>query len=482
LLLKEYAPHIESAGFSSEGDRELLAINITVKHIIFYSLLILALAAAGVGSASAILFRGAEIYPAVFIGDIDVGRLTKQAAIARVNEYFEARKGTPLVILSIEGQEWPLYATEIDAQYDVPEMVEQAFHVAREGYSFQRIRERYLVMQQRKTIPLKAQYSQWKLDAFVQRFTQHYTQMAVDASIQYHNGHLSINEHKPGRELSAERVLVSLNDAMQNEWGRKVPLSVDVTVPHILTSDIASISKEWTSYTTEFNSGDFNRTVNIILAAQAINGTILKPDDIFSFNKIVGLRAREKGYRDAPAYIHGKLVMDAGGGVCQVTSTLYNSVLLANLEIIERSSHFRPPGYVPLGQDATVADNFLDFRFKNNSASTLYIQSEVLENRLVVRIFGADVKQLPNIQILTMDHEVLEANTIIKQDPELPLGQKLIEQEYQKGYRVTTVRVVSYNGKETKREILSQDEFSPVDKIIKVGTKVTGTPTITSVK
>jgi len=459
-----------------------LSINITVKHIIYYSLLILALAAAGVGSASTILFSGTEIYPSVFIGDIDVGLLTKQAAIAKVNECFEAKKETPLVILSIEGQEWPLYAAEIDAQYDVTGMVEEAFHVAREGFPFQRIRERYLVMQQRKTIPLKVQYNQVKLNAFVHELTQHYTHMAVDASIHYNNGHLNINEHKLGHELSAERVLAALIKAMQNEWGSMVQLNVDVTEPHILTSDLISITKEWTSYTTEFNARDFNRTANIILASQAINGTILKPDEVFSFNNTVGLRVREKGYRDAPAYIQGKLVMDAGGGVCQVTSTLYNSVLLANLEIIERTSHFRPPGYVPLGQDATVADNALDFRFKNNSASTLYIQSEVLENRLLVRIFGADDKQLPNIQILNIDHETIEANTIIKQDPELPLGQQLIEQEDQKGYRVTTVRVISNEGKETIREILSQDEFTPVDKIIKVGTKVTSTPNLIPVK
>lgn len=457
----------------------MLSVNTHFKPIIYCSLLIMALAAAVVGSANAFLFGGTEIYPSVFIGDVDVGRLSKNAAIARVNEMLQINREMPLVILSIEGQEWPLYTEDIDAYYATDEMVATAFQVAREGSPVQLIRERYLVMQQGKTIPLKVQYSQMKLEAFVERLAQNYAQAAVDASLEYDDGYLTVNEHQMGRALSVKHLVEALNDALLT-GEQKISMSVGVAVPRILTSDIAAITEEWTSYFTEFNPQDVNRTGNIILAAQAINGTILKPGEVFSFNRIVGLRAREKGYTDALAYIQGKLVMDAGGGVCQVTSTLYNTVLLANLEIVERSSHFRPPSYVPLGLDATIADNTLDFCFKNTSDSVLYIQSEVIENRLWVRIFGENIKNRPVIEILTVDKEVFEPKTIINQDPELPLGQQLIEQEDEKGYRVTTIRVISQDGVEMKRETLSEDDFVPVDKIVRLGTKVTGsTPTVT---
>lgn len=451
------------------------SVSTITKRLIYYSLIILALAAAGVGSASAILFRGAEIYPSVFIGEIDVGRLTKDDAALKVNEYFNARKGTPLVILSVEGQLWPIYAADIDAQYFAPDMIDKAFLVAREGHPLQRIRERYLVMQQKKTIPFQINYDLEKLSALIRKISDHYHQPPINASMQRINGHFATRDHQLGRNLPADSVVHALNDAIRQEWGSTVALNVEITIPHILTDDITMIAKEWTSYNTEFNNKDLNRTENITIAASSVNGTILKPGDVFSFNNIVGLRSKDKGYKDAPAYIQGKLVMDVGGGVCQVTSTLYNSTLLANLEIIERSSHFRPPGYVPIGMDATVADNALDFSFKNNSASAIYIECEVYGNQLGVRIFGADIKQRPDVQILTTGQEIFDAKTIIKQDAELPLGQQVIEQEEQKGYKVTTIRVVSQDNRELRREVLSQDEFVPVDKIIRVGTKIAST-------
>lgn len=454
----------------------MLAIKPTMKRIIYGNLIILTLAAASISTASAILFRGSEIYPSVTVGEIDVGLLDKNQAYEKMQSYLEAKKGVPMVILSVDGEEWPLFAADIDAQYDISYLVNCAYSVAREGHPLQRMRERYAVMQYGKTVPLQMQYDVHKLNMFADKIVAKYNRQPVNASLVLTNEQISITEHQQGRMIKKEELINLIIQSVHTGLGRVVKVPVEILTPEIAASDLQSISQEWTSYITEFDPASLNRTENIILASRAINGTILKPNDVFSFNQIVGPRATEKGYKDAPVFIQGRLVLDAGGGVCQVSSTLFNAVLLANLEIIERSSHFRPPLYVPLGLDATVADNALDFRFKNNTGSYLFIISEVNGNHIRVRLFGEELKERLDVNIMTTDKEVLDGQIIVRQDPEMPLGQQVVEQQEQKGYRVTTLRIVSQYGKEIKREVISQDEFTPVAKIIRVGTKVVNLP------
>lgn len=454
----------------------MLAMNAAMKRIIYGNIVILALAAASIGAASMFLFRGAEIYPSVCIGEINVELLTKQEALEKIQNYLETKKDDPIVVLRIDGDEWPIYAADLNMTYDIRRSIDNAYMVAREGFPLQRIRQRYYVMQHGKTLPLEVQYDANKLNALVDNIIAKYNRQPVNASLTMTNGGLNVVEHQYGRLINKAQLIDRIIQSMQTGRGHMFEISVESATPEILTQHVQSISQEWASYVTEFDSSNLDRTENIIIAARAINGTIIKPNGIFSFNQVVGTRAREKGYKNAPVYIQGQLVLDAGGGVCQVSSTLFNAVLLANLEIVERTSHYRPPLYVPLGLDATVADDALDFQFKNNTGSYLLILSEVSGNRIHVRIFGDELKNRPDVTIQTVDTEVLDAGTVIKQDPNLPLGQQVVDQQGQKGYRVTTIRVVSLPGKEVKREIISQDEFTPVEQIIRVGTKVVSTP------
>lgn len=450
----------------------MLAANSNIRNAIICNIIILTLATAGISTASALLFREEKIYPSVAVAEIDVGLLDKRQAFEKIKFYLETKKDLPLVILCVDGEEWPLYATDLEAQYDIQHLVDNAYRVAREGYPLQRLRERYIVMQQGKIVPFQIEYDTNKLNDFVEKIMAKYNKPPVNASLELVDGHFSITEDQPGRMILSKEQLVDLiMQTIQSGWGHKAEVYVENIAPEIVAQNLQSISQEWASYTTEFDPANRNRTENIILAAQAINGTILKPNDVFSFNQIVGLRSSERGYKSAPVFIQGQLALDAGGGVCQVSSTLYNATLLANLEIVERSSHYRPPLYVPLGLDATVADNALDFRFKNNTTSYLFITSEVTNNRVHVHIFGNALTDRPDVNIATVDKQVLDAKTLIKQDHDMILGQQVVEQQEQNGYIVTTIRVVSQHGKEIKREIIAQDEFTPVEKIIRVGTK-----------
>ncbi len=252
-----------------------------------------------------------------------------------------------------------------------------------------------------------------------------------------------------------------------------IALPVTAIYPSITKDHIANtgIRELISNYTTIVNQNDANRTTNIKVAAGKINGYILYPGKIFSFNKVVGPREKHYGFKEALEIVDGEFVPGIGGGVCQLSSTLYNAVLLANLDIIERYNHSKPLSYVPLGRDATVAFNGLDFRFINNTPDPLVIMAEVADNKLVVGILGKHhIKQ--SVEIISIGQENVAPAIIKQQDQSLYLGESVIDQRGKPGYVITMVRVVRAEGQEIKREVLSRDHYLPENMIIKVGTQI----------
>lgn len=136
--------------------------------------------------------------------------------------------------------------------------------------------------------------------------------------------------------------------------------------------------------------GSPDRVHNIRLSLQAINNTIVMPGEIFSFNEVVGERTPERGYRNAPIILGEAVVPGVGGGVCQTSTTLYNAVRLAGLEIVERRIHSIAPSYIKHGMDAAVAWPYTDFKFRNDSASPVIVKAEVQKWRVRVWILGKE--------------------------------------------------------------------------------------------
>lgn len=143
-------------------------------------------------------------------------------------------------------------------------------------------------------------------------------------------------------------------------------------------------------YVTSFNSGNKTRTTNIKLAVKAINNTVIFPGETFSFNKVVGKRTVAKGYLRAPVIIRGEYSEDIGGGICQVSSTLFNAVDNAGLKIIQRFSHSRKVPYIPPGRDATVSWYGPDFEFKNLYNQPILIQARTLGHLLVIKLYSSE--------------------------------------------------------------------------------------------
>jgi len=191
---------------------------------------------------------------------------------------------------------------------------------------------------------------------------------------------------------------------------------------------------------------DYNRTRNIELALSKINGYVIDPDEVFSFNSTMGPRSARRGYLPAPVLFHDKRSIQIGGGICQISSTLYNAALLADLEIIERHRHSSPITYLPLGLDATVSYHYKDLKFKNTHPFPIMIMTSVSEEIMTISITGKE--KLPyDVEILTKVTEI-----------EPPFQDRSSES----GKEILRYRIKRKNGFILEKEYLGRDYYHPV--------------------
>jgi len=254
------------------------------------------------------------------------------------------------------------------------------------------------------------------------------------------------------------------------EEGMQFSIPLKITLPETtIDSVLEELFKDTLStYTTYFNVNEKERTENVKLAAKSINNVILMPGQEFSYNNIVGERSTENGFKIAKVYQSGQVVDGLGGGICQVSSTLYNSVVKADLEILERKNHSLPVSYVKLGTDATVVYGVLDFRFRNNQQYPVRIESKISGGALTIDICGIKTNPGRTVDIETETVSVLPFAEKTIEDANLPMGTEEIIQTGKKGYKVKSYRVTKENGVEIERKLISTDTYSPIAQIKKV--------------
>lgn len=223
------------------------------------------------------------------------------------------------------------------------------------------------------------------------------------------------------------------------------------------------------SFSTRYDASNTNRSTNLRIAAEKINGKVLMPGEVFSYNKTVGKRTVEEGYKDAKIYADGGVVDGLAGGICQISSTLYNAVLLANLEIVERRNHSYTTSYVAAGRDATVVWGAIDFQFENSRNYPIKIEASVKNGVAEFKIHGMQEEQEYEINIIPKTTASIPYATTQVPDPLLAPGEQAVTQAGHLGYKVTTYIVKKLNGVEVSREILSNDTYQPMQAIIRVG-------------
>ena len=236
------------------------------------------------------------------------------------------------------------------------------------------------------------------------------------------------------------------------------------------------------SYTTSFSGSTSNRKYNIRFGADKINGTILKPGDVFSANDTLGTRTRKNGWKNAGAYEGGEVVEQPGGGVCQLSSTLYNAALYADLEIVKRQNHSMPVHYVDRGRDATInsVGNKIDFKFKNNTSSDIIIIAYTEGNNLHMEIYGVpfETDEYDEIKIRTKQTSGTSIKTEYEYDDTKPTSYEEVLSKGSKGYTVRTFKDYYKNGVRVKtEELLPNSTYKMFPKKVRVGTIEEAKPT-----
>lgn len=281
---------------------------------------------------------------------------------------------------------------------------------------------------------------------------------------------VAVIAHKYGVDFDktqAEKIVKS-----NKGYGKTFEIPAQISTPDLLEQDAIDrlFAKTLGTYKSHFNSGDVSRSSNIYLASGTIDGTILMPGESFSYNGVVGKRTPEAGYKMANVYINNEIDQDYGGGICQVSSTLYCAVLYANLEVNERVNHQIAVSYVPLGQDATVDWGNIDFRFTNNTGYPLKIVSNAAGSSISMSLLGyKDINEV--VEITPVHISSIAPAEIEEEDPELPLGEREIVSQGAAGSVVETYKTVTTDGVRGQRTFISRSRYAAGKTKVKVGTK-----------
>ena len=295
--------------------------------------------------------------------------------------------------------------------------------------------------------------------------------ISQEISCEPENAYLSKSPLEVHADKNGIALAISIEEAKailaEDKEEYEIPLTI--TKAEIQVSDLGedAFPNLLGTCTTNYDASNINRNNNLMLAAEKINGTIVNPGETFSYNQAVGQRTIAAGFKEAKAYANGKVVLDVGGGICQLSSTLYNSVLLTNLEIVERRSHYFKTSYLPAGRDATVSWGSVDFKFKNNRNYPIKIVATAKDGVVKVDIYGIKQEDDYDVTIESKETSIIPMETIYEQDNSLEKGEQIVSQRGSDGCTSETYKILSKNGIVVSKTLVSKDTYNDLPTIIK---------------
>lgn len=260
---------------------------------------------------------------------------------------------------------------------------------------------------------------------------------------------------------------------MLEEDKEEYVIDLTITKPKVTVNQIGTeaFPDQLATFTTNYDGGDKDRTTNLQIACQKINGKVLLAGETFSYNQTLGPRTAAAGYKNAKVYEAGQVVDGIGGGICQISSTLYNAALRANLQIVERKNHQFVTSYVEAGMDATVVYGMTDFKFKNTRSYPIKIVASAKNGVATVSIYGIKEEKEYTFSFRTVTVSSIPTSTRYVDDPTLPVGTEKVKQKGANGRKTETYMTKMLDGKVVSTTLLSKDTYDAMQKIILRGTK-----------
>ncbi len=417
------------------------------------------------------------IVDGVFVEGMDMSGMTKTQAMTAIEAYvYQLLEQDGLIHLKYDeiGQTNPRPGV-LGAQWSNREIVDELLEYGNQGHVVDRYKSRKALEQNPVNYPVELTFDEEATVQYIKNNLTKFDKAKVNFSLIRKDDKFEIIDGVTGYEVNAEASASQIVTKLNSGWDRSevtFPLVVEVTQPKGSHEELEKVTDLIGSFQSSFKGGTAEKVTNISNGAKLINGVTLYPGEEFSFDAYAAPYTVDHGYAMGKSYSGGKLVDDVGGGICQVSSTLYNAVLRAELEITMRYNHSMIVGYVPISSDATLAETAgKDFRFMNDQEVPVYIDAYVTkDHKLIVNVWGQETR--PSNRTVEYISETLEVippgPDVIRTDGNLPVGEIYVSSAYT-GYKAKLWKVVKVNGVEQSREQVNSSTYRAVARMATVG-------------
>ena len=378
----------------------------TFNKFIYLSIIVI-IAFSTVGIAPA--YKDKKIHKNITIESISVGKLTKEEAVNML------KKTYPLDNFNINynNESWTIKPEDIELSFHIEERVDEALNYTRSKSIWNNIKRKgKLNINKPYNIKIKATYNEVKLSKQLEKIYEKVNVEAVDATFYVEpSGEIKRSESKEGRDVDISKLKDDIYNMINKKKIKDINLPVLTLYPKTSTKQVKSINSILGQFSTSFNDST-SRGSNIHVAGESTSDVLLMPGETFSYNKKTGARNWVNGYQSAPIIVGGRVVNGEGGGVCQVSTTIYNAALLSGLTIDEVHNHSLPSRYAPRGRDATVSYGYTDLKFTNPYTHPVYIKNIVGNGAITSKIYGCNLDR--ERIVIRMEEEYLKDKITVK--------------------------------------------------------------------
>ena len=422
----------------------------------------------------------------IFIEDIDIQGMSAKEIKKSVNEYVK-NYTDKVITLSMDGNTSKITVGELGFYWSNKDIVNEAISYANSGNVIKRYKDGKDIEQDNVKFEVEFAIDSEKMKAAINESCGKYNIPHVNAALVKKGDAFTITESSIGRKIAVKKSIEKLSKYLLNEWNKEnadFELIVVDDKPVSVEEDCAKVTDVLGTYSTSFTLNDYNRNMNMRNGINLINGTMVYPGETFSANALLEPWTAENGWYGAGTYVNGKVELSLGGGICQVSSTLYNAVLLAELDVVERSPHSMSVSYVPLAADAALAGTYKDLKFANNTDVPLYIEG-IYDPKgvLTFNIYGKETREAGRtVKYVSETISSTYPEEIVTENPNLPKGERVITVLGHVGYVAKLWKEVYQEGELVSRDLVNTSSYKTAPIYVTVGTGANLEPETTTKK
>ncbi len=415
------------------------------------------------------------IYAGVYLDGAYVGGLTKEEAIEEYQDYMKGIDSLKLTFTTSLG-EYTTSLGDLNISVSPEEAVDQALEYGRKGNILARYKEIKALEAENVVLIPKKKFDKSVLRDILESNTEDLVKEAKDASISRQDGEFVITDGEVGTKIMVDDTIKEIEKIFSEAWEQKdikIAAVVEEQQPKYTAEDFSKVDSVMGRAETGYNAGNSSRAQNLVTGAGKISGTVVMPGEQFSVYETVSPFTEENGYANAGQYVNNELVDGLGGGICQVSTTLYNAVLKAELQVDERYPHSLRVGYVDASRDAAIAGTYMDFKFTNNTDYPIFIDGYAGGGSISFAIYGHDER--PENRTIELESRVIE--TYEPGDPEeikddtMDEGTQVVEQEAHTGYYAELWKNIYEDGVLVDSVRVNTSKYTAQPAKIRVGTK-----------